>query len=217
MNTIFTAIFGNYEELKDPQVITPGWKYICFTDQPIKSKIWQIIQRPLLPEGPQRTARYYKILFHKHIESEFSIWVDASFIINCNLDEWWTRFKTPFTCIKHPVRQSVYKEIDACLRLGKDDVTLLRNQRRVYSFQNVPQNNGLIQSGILMRQKNHLVIDLCDIWYQQVQLYSARDQVAFAYASWRMPVHNVIEWDYRTGQEFIYMPHFHKRETINNA
>jgi hypothetical protein len=66
---IYTAIFGPYEELKEPTVITPGWKYICFTDQPLKSNVWNVNQvkhGDLL--SSQRRARQYKILFQNYIQ-----------------------------------------------------------------------------------------------------------------------------------------------------
>lgn len=211
MKTIFTAIFGNYDDLKEPQVITPGWRYICFTDQNLKSNTWEIVRRQMLPEGATRTARYYKIMFHRHIESEFSIWIDASFIIKTDLNEWWKKFKEPFTCIKHPVRSCVYKEANICINRNKDAADLLLKQTKNYRRAGLPARNGLIASGILMRKMNQTAIDLCDVWYQQLQLYSSRDQIGFAYASWRMPVHHVVDWDYRTGQEFIYITHLHNR------
>lgn len=165
----------------------------------------------MLPEGATRTARYYKIMFHRHIDAEFSIWIDASFLINTNLDQWWKQFKEPMTCIKHPVRSCVYKEATICINRNIDAPALLTKQKKDYKKTGVPAQNGLIASGILMRKMCQPAIDLCDVWYQQLQLYSTRDQIGFAYASWRMPAHHVIEWDYRTGQEFIYIKHLHKR------
>ena len=28
----YTVLSGDYDTLKKPTVITPGWKYVCFTD-----------------------------------------------------------------------------------------------------------------------------------------------------------------------------------------
>jgi hypothetical protein len=212
MKTIFTAIFGPYDDLKEPQVITPGWQYICFTEQPIKSKVWRIERREMKPEGAARTARYYKIMFHRHIETEFSIWIDASFLINTNLNEWWTRFKEPITCVKHPVRDCAYQEARICANRGKDSELLLRKQVFSYRQSGLPKHNGLIASGLLMRKMNQQAIDLCDLWYQQVQLYSSRDQIGFSYAAWRQPSFHVLDWDYRNNNEFLHVPHIHNRK-----
>lgn len=215
MNTIFTAIFGPYDDLKEPQVITPGWQYICFTDQPFESAIWKIEHREMMPQGACRTARFYKLMFHRHISSEKSIWIDASFTINTNLDEWWDKhFKEPMTCIKHPVRNCIYAEAIACLKRKKDASHLIRKQVSDYRRIGLPAQNGLIASGLIMRKLSQAAIDFCDQWYHQLQVYSSRDQIAFGFTSWQKPIHHMINWDYRDNKDFIHSPHIHKRISL---
>src|SRR2546427_332359 len=111
MKIIYTAIFSSYEDLKEPTVITPGWTYICFTDQPFKSKVWEIRRVSTNGMHPQLLARRYKILFQEFIEGFESIWVDGSFIINVDLNVWWNKhFKSQITCINHPIRNCVFEE-----------------------------------------------------------------------------------------------------------
>ena len=48
---VYTAIIGNYDELKEPKVISEGFDYVCFTDDvKLKSKVWKII----VVDNPQR-------------------------------------------------------------------------------------------------------------------------------------------------------------------
>lgn len=210
--TIYTAIFGNYDDLKEPFVITPGWRYVCFTDQDITSDIWEVKKVPIMSCGPAKTARYYKIMFYKHIESEFSIWIDATFIINCDLNKWWERFKSPFTVVKHPFDNCVYREAAACMRMQKANPKLLHNQVQCYRRLGVPKNIGLIASGVLMRKNTESVNGMCRIWWEQVERHSPRDQVAFGYVHHKFPgIHHVIEWDYTKENEFIHIPHLHKK------
>ena len=42
MNIVYTAITGGYDNLHDPQYVTKGWQYICFSDVMLKSKIWDV-------------------------------------------------------------------------------------------------------------------------------------------------------------------------------
>jgi len=43
----YTVLSGDYDNLKNPKVVTPGWKYVCFTDQDnVKSDIWEIRDLP---------------------------------------------------------------------------------------------------------------------------------------------------------------------------
>jgi hypothetical protein len=212
LKTIYTAIFGNYDDLKEPFIITPGWRYICFTDQDLKSDVWEIVKVPVMSCGPSKTARFYKIMFHKHIESEFSIWIDATFIINIDLDIWWKRFKPSFTTIKHPFEKCIYKEAESCMRMQKANPGVLKNQIACYRKLGVPKNNGLIASGILMRQNTEELIKFCRTWWHEVETFSPRDQVAFGKANHKHPnTHTSIEWDYTQREEFIHIPHLSKK------
>ena len=38
---VYTVITNDYDTLRDPRVVTPGWRYVCFSDQPIESDVWE--------------------------------------------------------------------------------------------------------------------------------------------------------------------------------
>jgi hypothetical protein len=209
--TIYTAIFGNYDDLKEPFVITPGWKYICFTDQDFKSDVWEIRKVPVMDCGSAKTARHYKIMFHKHIEDELSIWIDGTFIINTDLNDWWKRFSEPFTAVKHPFDDCIYKDAQACIASGRGEKKLLERQIAFYKAIGVRKNSGLIASGVLMRKRCAAVNKLCSTWWDQVRDWSNRDQIGYGYANFKHPgVINLIEWNYTTEKEFIHIPHLGK-------
>jgi len=116
MKVCYTALFSNYEELKEPSIISEGWRYVCFTDQPLKSDVWEIVPMDVI-DTPQRTARWVKIM--GWIDWQYSMWVDASFQINKCLNEWWQqRFIAPFSCAKHPLRTDIYHEVRSALLMA---------------------------------------------------------------------------------------------------
>jgi hypothetical protein len=207
MKTIYTAIIGPYDTLKEPAVVTPGWKYICFTDQDLTSNIWEIRKIKCYFQGSRRfSARSIKILFHKHVDTLDSMWIDGSFLINCNLDDWWNEhFQKEMTCINHPIRNCIYAEAKACINLKRGDPVDILKQVNAYTNE-IPEANGLIQSGILMRRMTPDVINLCEKWHEEVKIYSERDQISFAKAVIGHDIH-YINWNYQTGQEFIYTKH----------
>ncbi len=209
--TVYTSIFGDYDELKQPFVVTPGWSYICFTDQDLdlpENNVWEIRKVPVMEIGAQKTARYYKINFHKVIDDTFVLYVDATFFINVDLNEWWERFQPPFTTIYHPFDDCIYKESRSCLSAGKGDPIKIKQQVELYSHLGIKKNSGLIASGILMRENTMQVKRLCTTWWQQVEAWSSRDQIAFGYAQHKHPgVHHSIKWDYTKEKEFIHIPH----------
>ena len=211
MKVCYTALFGNYEELKEPLIVTPGWQYICYTDQNVTSKVWQVIPTPV-PEftDNQRFARYIKIM--GFIDWEQSIWVDASFCIGVNLDEWWDRYHvSPFSAAKHPLRWDFYNECMDCITSGRGNRVEIDKQMNEYLGVGVPRNNGLIQSGILLRSNTTECIALCEAWWAEMQGRSARDQIAFCRVSVGSGILHTYFWDYRQGRDFIYSHHYARR------
>jgi hypothetical protein len=210
--TVYTAIFGNVDDLKEPFKVSDGWNYVCYTDQNLQSNVWEIRQVPVMEFGPVKTARWYKINFHKHIDDAFSMWIDGTFFINCDLNEWWEeRFTAPFTTIFHPFDDCIYVDARACLSQGKGDPKKIEQQIELYSHLGIKKHSGLISSGILMREKIMPVKKICTTWWQQVEAWSERDQIAFGYAQHKHPgVHRSIKWDYTKEKEFIHIPHKYK-------
>ncbi len=207
--TVYTALFSDYEKLKEPQVYTPDWNYICYTDQPFKSNIWEIKKIPAT--NPRREARRIKALFHMFIDDPFSLWIDGSFIINCDLNEFWNKYFTaPFSAPVHPTRKCVYEEIRTVLNAKRGGSDYIVAQREKYKSLNVPENNGLITSGVLLRQNTVECRKLCEEWWHETDTYSLRDQVSFAKVSLNNPNFHTFKWDYRFGREFIYVQHNHK-------
>lgn len=211
MNVCYTALFGNYEDLKTPTVITPGWKYICYTDQPVTSTVWEIKPVEQNPRySPQLTARYFKLM--EWTEWSKSIWVDASFIIATDLNIWWdTHFKGGLSAPGHPLRNDVYEECLDCIIAKRGDKDQVEAQMNEYKLLNIPKHGGLITSGILMRVNTKEVIFLCCAWWEEVKTHSIRDQIAFCRVSLGCNFVNMYRFDYRQNKDFLYRQHFNKR------
>lgn len=207
----YTSIFGPYDDLKEPLVVTEGWQYICFTDQPLTSKVWQIEKRELIGDA-RMTSKHYKILFHEHIKERYSMWVDASFIINCDLSEFWKRFIPPFTLLQHPSRNCVYKEGDACMRNRRCDPSLIQSQIDRYRREGLPKNNGMAASGIMMRERTEETIEFSKLWYDELKNGCTRDQISYAYADWKLPITSLTDWNYTKETEFLFIPHLNSPE-----
>jgi hypothetical protein len=209
MKVIYTALFSNYEELKEPRVITPGWKYIIYTDQDLTSNIWEI-RKVELTDTPQRMARFYKLT--KWTEWEQSIWIDASFIIDTDLNVWWAKhFDKGFSAPKHPLRNCVFVEALDCIISKRGNKEEVQAQMEEYKKIGIPAKNGVIQSGLLMRENKPEVIELCQNWWEELKVRSIRDQISFAKVSLNSPVVHTYVWDYRRERDFIYRHHYNRR------
>lgn len=210
MKTVYTAILGHYEELKEPTVITPNWRYICYTDQPFTSNVWEI--RKIEPQqNTQRQAREIKIMFHNYVDTQYSLWLDGSFQINTDLNSFWDRaFKTPFSCPSHPIRNDVFMEIQSCLANRRGDANELLEQEAKYKKLGLPRFNGIITSGVLLREKTEGCIALCEAWHKELTENSSRDQIAFARVSIGKKFHT-FQWDYSQSREIKHFKHFQHR------
>lgn len=210
MKTIYCVIFGPYEELKQPKVITKGWNYICFTDQDFKSNVWEV-RKVETWEDKRMHSREYKINFDRYIQDEESIYIDGSFTINCDLNKWWAdRFKAPATFVQHPRRNCVFEEIERCIMYERCSIDKLQAQREAYTGI-VGKGQGIIQSGLMMRQRTPEVISLMREWWDELQKYSTRDQISMAYVARNKKI-NTIVWNYAKATEFLFTTHYNRRK-----
>jgi len=225
MNIIYTAIFSDYDDLKEPRVITPGWEYIVFTDKQIESRNWKVIQVPLIDNNPQLTARYYKLNFHVvwpylNADDKRTIWIDGSFIINCDLNAFWFKnFKFPFSSPAHPLRDCVYLEAEACIKNKRSNEESIQKHIDKYKAEGIPAHNGMISSGILLRfATDTRVTDFCEKWWNELKENSIRDQISFAKINFQMPnICHKFAFDYRTSEEFLFITHIHRRKIKDDS
>lgn len=201
---IYSAITGGYDEVKEPEYINPHLDYVLFTDNPnVKSDVWKI---KLISKADNlddtRTARKIKILGHQYLaDYDFSIWVDGKLCIKGDLQDLVLRYrgKEPLLCFNHYINDCIYQENTLCHRMNKDDPDIMDAQIERYRKEGYPEHNGLIDSGILVRElKNQKVINLMETWWQEVLHGSKRDQLSFNYACWKN------DFVYDTADLFIY-------------
>ena len=195
---VYTAIADDYDELKDPEHITLGVDYLCFTDSPDAEDdtIWRLMPFPGT-EGmdPTRTAKHPKMLPHEFLSDyDISIWVDGNLTIKNDIVKLVMSHlhRHDITMFKHPQNRTGAKaEADACLQEHKDTPDVIRDQIAEYQQEGLPEKNPMPNCRLIGRRHNvpH-IIKLDELWWDQVVKHSRRDQVSFPYAAWK------------TGQEF---------------
>ena len=188
---IYSAVIGNYDEIKEPQYVNSEFDYILFTDNPkVTSSVWQV---RLVENKEQldhvRLARKIKILGHEYLsEYDYSIWVDGKLQITDNLKEYVEQYRgmEPMLCFNHYANDCIYQEKDACVSLQKDDPEIMEKQIQRYLEEGYPAHNGLVDSGFLVRElKNERVKRVMEAWWKEILNGSRRDQLSFNYACWK--------------------------------
>ena len=188
---VYTTIFGDYDNLNDPLFIDQGFKYVCYTDNiNLKSNIWEIRHVNIANnENIKLKVREYKILPHKLFpEYDTSIWIDANGVIRGSLRELMEKYQkyANILFMPHFARNCIYDEVATCIALYKDRKHILLQQMKDYLLNGYPENNGLLSGGFIVRNHNEKdVINAMEVWWDEVQHYSQRDQISLSYALWK--------------------------------
>ena len=197
---IYTAIFGGYDKLPDPDYKPEGWDFICFTDSDIKSDIWEIKKVPAIYEDSTRNARKYKVLPHRWFpDYEYSLWVDGNILIKNNINELIDIYLDDnISLAVHDHNQNqldprdcVYDEAKVILYFGqkngnyKDDPIVINRQMEKYLKENYPAKNSLAVTMQLLRKHNNLkCINAMEQWWEEIKYGSKRDQLSCNYSMW---------------------------------
>lgn len=186
---VYTALFGDYDDLIEPKENYEGCDFICFTDQKnLKSDIWQIrlIEDIALP--PNMMNRKYKILPHLFLSDyEFSMYVDTNVAITKSPLDLKNNYLTnnDFYMPKHFARDCIYQEARECVIFGKSRYKETKKQMEDYKKQKFPKNYGLGENNILLRKHNEAkIIKIMNEWWKQLNHYTKRDQLSLGYVLW---------------------------------
>jgi hypothetical protein len=175
----YTVIFGSTDNLKEPKVISPGWEYICYTDDPsLKSEAWDV--KVVESENPRKTSRYYKT--HPP-QADLTLFIDATFQIKRQLDPFALSKTEGIWLNSHPQRQCIYEEAQIVIEKGLDSEHTVNQQVTKYREDGYPEQNGLYRCGILVRNgSDKQVQKLNETWWEEIENGTWRDQVSFPYA-----------------------------------
>ncbi len=216
---VYTAICNNYDDLKDPEVISGNCDYFCFSDKPRISKVWKIINFPENNLDPIRKNRQVKILPHLFFSNyKYSIYVDGNIDIIGDIEELIDRYltqKSPMAVYNHPKHNCIYKEGKRCIQKRKDNSEVIRQQLLKYRKEGLPVNHGLPQNRILIRKHNHSgVIKTMEHWWQEVVRHSKRDQISFNYCAWKNQLQYRIITEQFMGKNGFFKLRGHKKRDL---
>ena len=189
---IYTAITGGKDELREPAFLTPNVDHICFTDNPkLKSDVWDIRPIKYRHTDPVRVAKHPKLLPHLYLrEYDWSLWIDGNFEIKDELTEFIERHISlaAFSAFRQFQRSCVYDEVQACIDMGKDNPALLRAQGEKYRKFRMPEGLPVVACLVMLRWHNDPdVIKTMQLWWEEVEGNSRRDQLSLPYILWKHP------------------------------
>ncbi|WP_201838725.1 glycosyltransferase [Microvirga zambiensis] len=219
---IYTAIFGEYDNLLLPERIDPYVDYVCFTDRPRNDYgVWQMRAAPYYHPDPTRIARWVKTHPHELFQDhEIAIWLDANIILKGDIHHYIglvTSKGADLGLIAHPHRACFYDEAEACKRLNKDSAKLIDRQIEHYRRAGLPLKQPLFETGFMVVPlKRQETSDVLHLWWQQIERYSRRDQLGLAWVIYRCPDLSIIPLlpqgaSVRHHEDFLYFRHIFAR------
>lgn len=192
---VYTAIFGAIPDAllapagfrRDPSV-----EYFCFTDRPERvggGSPW-IARPPAWSHAdPRRSARFHKTQPHLLFpDAGYSLWLDGN--IQLASDPWapidaHLGSGADVAAFSHRLRDCLYEELEACIRLKKDDPEVMRRQVERYRSLGYPAHHGLAETGVLARRHSAPVAAFDQAWWDEISSGSVRDQISFPFVLWR--------------------------------
>jgi O-antigen biosynthesis protein len=210
---VYTAIFGEYDELKPVAKQDIDCDFICFSDKNYEQKPWRIVHIPRkLDMHPRMQAKWFKLMAHdvfpngrlavrfdrrlfNRTRYDAAIWADGSLKI---VGSSFARDVAALTrngalaIYVHPDRDCIYDEVNVSLSMAKYQGLPLIQQVESYRAAGHPENAGLYACGVLGRKLPILNLQkrFDEAWWQENIQWAYQDQLSFAFLArnWALPI-----------------------------
>jgi hypothetical protein len=210
-SVIYTAIFGNYDDLKQPAVQDTDCDFICFTDQclPARVGVWNVVHvKTRAGMHPRMQAKRFKILSHEVIPDGrlsfrhrlrrgawslrnrymCSIWVDGSLAIKGksfakDLLAAAAVADAGWAMFRHPDRDCIFEEATISATMEKYRGLPMFEQVEAYRREGVIEHSGLFACTVIARQEplNDLVRRVNELWWKENVKWTYQDQLSLPY------------------------------------
>jgi len=221
-----------YDQIFTPVAMTPGVDFVLFADRrPRFVRGWQ--WRPYPPElaglSPTMTNRFAKFFPHAIFpEAEISIYVDANILILTDLTPLIAEFCASGADIglfPHKQRFDIHEELAFLTKVGKvpvADVAKGEAQIAFYHADGLPDGHLFTENAIIFRrhcregEDNHALEAAMDLWWQQMQIYTRRDQLSLPYVLYKSDLKAKL-WDWNYTFENPYFNRYpHRRGSLSD-
>lgn len=192
---VYTCVTGGYEHPVEPLYKPSNVDYFVITDMEIDSNSkWKKIDinsiEGLSSLNNIEKSRFPKILPHRIFKDyDYSIYVDANVRIVSDLRKSISSLgKIPFASHWHPERNCIYQEGKACILAKKGNSQLIENQMIKYREMGMPEDFGLIECNVLIREHNvESCKQLMESWWTEfIDSKSYRDQLSLPFVIWHL-------------------------------
>lgn len=191
---VYTAITGGFKnQLRAPLNMLPkdaDVEFVCFSDCVFEAPApWKIFPPTWEHDDPRRTARYHKLLPHRLFpDAEYWLWMDGNQQLTASPWELVDRYvaEHDFCTYKHPDRKNIHEELGACIRMEKDDNTVMRAQVQGYERDGYnSRNDTLFETTAVLRRNTPKIQFVNERWWTDLKSGSVRDQLSLPPVLWK--------------------------------
>jgi hypothetical protein len=204
---VYTAIFGDYDDLKPPSLQDSDCDFYCFTDSALPPRVglWRVIHVPTDPSlHPRMQAKWYKIMSHESFANgrvyghrsiipffakkyDATVWCDASLeikgpsFVRAVVEK---LTDNSIVLFEHPDRDCIFEEAGVSAGMFKYIGLPLREQAESYRAVGVSEHGGLYACGMLGRKTigQKKIERLNSIWFNENIRWTYQDQLSFPVA-----------------------------------
>ncbi|KAI3922540.1 hypothetical protein MKX01_006229 [Papaver californicum] len=161
--------------------------------------IWRLVLLKTPPyDEPRRNGKVPKILTHRlYPQAEYSIWIDGKMELIVDpllmLERYLWRDKNTFAIARHKHHQSIYEEADANKRRKRYARPLIDLHVKIYFYEGMePWStkkdtvSDVPEGAIIIREHTALNNLFSCLWFNEVNLFTPRDQLSFGYVVYRL-------------------------------
>lgn len=183
--TVYTAICGGFDGLREDQNVYGTADYIAFMDTYAKSNVWYIKNMYRTALEPCRQAKIYKILPWHYLNCEYSIWMDATIALRVDPQVLIDKFliSHDIAIFKHIRHQDIYVEYQADLVAHTTEPLEIKEKMiNECKKQQIPNDTGIWECGLIVRRHTEQVKRLCETWWATISAYTTSDLIPFVYS-----------------------------------
>lgn len=189
--SVYTVIFGKYDEVIEPMFLPDNIDYYIITDQNVdlSKSAWQKIdistfESDLSGLTNAEKNRYFKIKPYRVFKDyKYSIYIDGNIQVVTDLTEYVNLIGAyDIATHQHFCRDCVYDECDAILTVKKDKQENIEKHRKLFSDTGMPAHYGLMECNVIARRHSDNCKQVMESWWKEFLEYSNRDQLSLPHA-----------------------------------
>lgn len=198
---VFTAVFGDTDELRDPVIVAPNVRYYCASDRPVDSRVWRHLNF-LATSASVLDARHFKLGLGARIEArrvDAYLWIDAAYQLQVDPTILLPHLlRADLAVLPHPARDTIAAEAQEIVKLGLAESHDVSRQLMFYQQDGYPDTR-LSSTGFLLRRNDARTHRFNEHWLVEFSTSGhTRDQLSFNYTAWKqgLVIHD-LEGHYR--------------------